>query len=190
MLELACGGFSMFNSLDSFITQIAENSGYPKTVIQYSIRLWAIAFVQAIVLCLVSVVFFDTNFFLSFLIPFFPTRLLIEGYHCKNVYSCTIFSTIIFIGICILSGFGIKHTEFIYLSEIILCSILSVQIVIIFKDKNRFKYNTLALLIGIVTLIAFFVKRDVYTLNGVYSYIMVFVLSIPNILAGGEKDEE
>ena len=112
----------MFNSLDSFITQIAENSGYPKTVIQYSIRLWAIAFVQAIVLCLVSVVFFDTNFFLSFLIPFFPTRLLIEGYHCKNVYSCTIFSTIIFIGICILSGFGIKHTEFIYLSEIILCS--------------------------------------------------------------------
>ena len=70
MLKLACGGFSMFNSLDSFITQIAENSGYPKTVIQYSIRLWAIAFVQAIVLCLVSVVFFDTNFFLSFLIPF------------------------------------------------------------------------------------------------------------------------
>ena len=62
MLKLACGGFSMFNSLDSCITQIAENSGYPKTVIQYSIRLWAIAFVQAIVLCLVSVVFFDTNF--------------------------------------------------------------------------------------------------------------------------------
>lgn len=86
--------------------------------------------------------------------------------------------------------FCIKHTEFIYLSEIILCSILVVQIVIIFKDKNRFKYNTLALLIDIATLVAFFVKRDVYTLNGVYSYIMVFVLSIPNILAGGEKDEE
>lgn len=82
MLKLACGGFSMFNSLDSFITQIAENSGYPKTVIQYSIRLWAIAFVQAIVLCLVSVVFLIQISFLVFN-SIFPTRLLIEGYHCK-----------------------------------------------------------------------------------------------------------
>ena len=106
------------------------------------------------------------------------------------MYSCTIFSAIIFIVICILSGFGIKHTEFIYLSEIILGSILAVQIFRIFKNKNRFNYNTLALLIGIATLIAFFVKRDVYALNGVYSYIMVFILSIPNILAGGEKNEE
>lgn len=89
-----------------------------------------------------------------------------------------------------MSDLGIKHTEFIYLSEIILCSILAVQIVIIFKDKNRFKYNILALLIGIATLIAFFVKSDVYILNGVYSYIMVFVLSIPNILTGGEEDEK
>ena len=180
----------MFNLLDSFVTQIAENSGYPKIVIQYSIRLWAIAFVQAVVLCLVSIVLFDVKLFFSFLIPFFPTRLLIEGYHCKNVYSCTIFSAIIFIVICILSGFGIKHIEIIYLSEIILGSILAVQIFRIFKNKNRFNYNTLALLIGIATLIAFFVKRDVYALNGVYSYIMVFILSIPNILAGGEKNEE
>ena len=63
MLKLACGGFFMFNLLDSFVTQISENSGYPKIVIQYSIRLWAIAFVQAIVLCLVSVVLFDVILF-------------------------------------------------------------------------------------------------------------------------------
>lgn len=38
----------MFNLFDRFITQMAENSGYPKTVIQYSIQLWVIIFVQAI----------------------------------------------------------------------------------------------------------------------------------------------
>ena len=190
MLKLACGGFSMFNLLDSFVTQMAENSGYPKSVIQYSIRLWAIAFVQAIVLCLVSSIFFDIKFFFSFLIPFFPTRLLVEGYHCKNMYSCTIFSTIIFIVICLLSSFGIKHIEIIYLSEIILGILLVLQIFKMLKYKNRFKYNMLAMLIGIAISLVFFVKSDVYTLNGVYSYMMVFVLSIPNILTGGEEDEK
>ena len=190
MLKLACGGFSMFNLLDSFVTQMAENSGYPKSVIQYSIRLWAIAFVQAIVLCLVSSIFFDIKFFFSFLIHFFPTRLLVEGYHCKNMYSCTIFSTIIFIVICLLSSFGIKHIEIIYLSEIILGILLVLQIFKMLKYKNRFKYNMLAMLIGIAISLVFVVKSDVYTLNGVYSYIMVFVLSIPNILTGGEEDEK
>jgi hypothetical protein len=48
----------------------------------------------------------------------------------------------------------------------------------------------LAMLIGIAISLVFVVKSDVYTLNGVYSYIMVFVLSIPNILTGGEEDEK
>ena len=53
----------MSKLLDNFVIQMAENSGYPKTVIQYSIKLWAIAFVQAVVLCLVSGVFFDSYMF-------------------------------------------------------------------------------------------------------------------------------
>jgi hypothetical protein len=106
------------------------------------------------------------------------------------MYSCTIFSTIIFIVICLLSSFGIKHIEIIYLSEIILGILLVLQIFKMLKYKNRFKYNMLAMLIGIAISLVFFVKSDVYTLNGVYSYIMVFVLSIPNILTGGEEDEK
>lgn len=180
----------MSKLLDNFVIQMAENSGYPKTVIQYSIKLWAIAFVQAVVLCLVSGIFFDIKFFFSFLIPFFPTRLLVEGYHCKNVYSCTLFSTIIFIVICLLSSFSIEHMEAIYFSEIIEITLLLIQIFKISKNKERFKYTMLSLIIGIATLLIFFVKSNVYTLNGVYSYIMVFVLSIPNILAGGEKGEK
>ena len=106
------------------------------------------------------------------------------------MYSCTIFSTIIFIVICLLSSFGIKHIEIIYLSEIILGILLVLQIFKMLKYKNRFKYNMLAMLIGIAISLVFVVKSDVYTLNGVYSYIMVFVLSIPNILTGGEEDEK
>lgn len=89
-----------------------------------------------------------------------------------------------------LSSFGIKHIEIIYLSEIILGILLVLQIFKMLKYKNRFKYNMLAMLIGIAISLVFFVKSDVYTLNGVYSYIMVFVLSIPNILTGGEEDEK
>ena len=89
-----------------------------------------------------------------------------------------------------LSSFGIKHIEIIYLSEIILGILLVLQIFKMLKYKNRFKYNMLAMLIGIAISLVFVVKSDVYTLNGVYSYIMVFVLSIPNILTGGEEDEK
>ena len=92
--------------------------------------------------------------------------------------------------ICLLSSFSIEHMEAIYFSEIIEITLLVIQFFKISKNKERFKYNMLSLIIGIATLLIFFVKSNVYTLNGVYSYIMVFVLSIPNILAGGEKGEK
>lgn len=186
----------MLNSIlkfyDNCIFQMAKNSGYPKSVVHYSVRLWMMSFIQALIICLYSAIFFDIKYFFAFLIIFFPARLLVDGYHCKSIYTCTIFSTIIFTGICLLSIYTVKSTVAVYVIIFVYIILLIAILIKIVKMKNkkRFKYDLASLFMGVAVLLLFLINRNVYILNGMYSYMMVFVLSIPIILTGGEKCEE
>lgn len=191
--------------LNKYIVNLGKKlsmySTFSDDTIVFCLKLWISTIFQSVILYIISALFFDTGLFFSFIVVFCSLRVMIWGYHCKTFRSCFVLTTCLFIFVGIISLYAMKNICIAYIGITIAVIGMIYLMIVSVKDnfskvkvsvKERYFFVLRILLVLIFGM--FFViisiwndlKNDLYVWNGIFSYCIVFILTV----MGGEKNEE
>lgn len=128
--------------IDYLGVRLSNYSNYSIDTIVFCVRLWISTIFQAVILYIISILFFDIWLFFSFVGVFCSLRVMIWGYHCKTFMNCFVLTTCLFVFVGIVSLYAVKSNYIAYIGIILaIISMIYLMIVSIKDNITNAKEN-------------------------------------------------
>lgn len=170
------------NIINFFVEILCKGNNYEeydKAIIKYGFEIFFTNCLQIITMLAISCIFFEIYYAPIFFISFIPSRILVEGYHCKTFKGCYFFSNICFLSICLLCNYFSTSIYFF----IIVAFIFFILFIKYIKNKKlkEIKKQLIVMIANIILLIVLFIIKgniSVYMNIIICSLMLVYLLNL------------